>query len=375
MPSVLFNKAIRGPRQALGAVVLVASTMAGCGSDSTTQSTSADRIVAGVNLTDLSAPPSAAEIDAVTASWLDRDVTARDVREEAVGELPGTVSGAVVRVLSHLVDGDRHVGAVVVPANATEPLPVLVYAHFGDEGVAVEGALLLIPIVLGARLSEYVIAMPSFRAQTLTFDGVDYRSEGELSPWVGEVDDGLAFLNVVLDTTPQADPGSIVVFGMSSGGANGMLMAIRDPRIDGVVDFFGPTDFLGPFVIDMVADVLLGEPLRDLPGIRFLQDELVPKAQSGELTLAEVRRELVRRSPIYFIDRLPPLQIHHGTADDIVPLSQSERLNDVIVAGGTGSEFYEYEGGGHNPIELNGSQARALVFLQRVFSDDPFASQ
>ena len=374
MPSMPLYRAIRAP--ALAATLVGISTIAGCGSDAGTQSTSADRIVAGLNLTELSASPTAAEIAAVFASWQGRDVSAKEVREEAAGRLSGS-TGTAVRVLSHLVDGDRHVGAVVAPVEATEPLPVLFYAHFGDEGVAVEGALLLIPIILGARVSDYVIAMPSFRPQTLTFDGVGYRSEGEFSPWVGEVDDGLAFLNAVLATTPAADPERIVVFGMSSGGANGLLMAIRDARIDGVVDFFGPTDFLGPFVMDMVEDALLGERLRDLPGIRFLQDELVPRTQRGELTLAEVRHELLLRSPLYFIDRLPPLQIHHGTADDIVPLSQSARLHEAIVAGANanGSEYYEYEGGGHHPIGLAGSQARVMDFLQRLVVDDVVASR
>ena len=376
MSSMPFRRAIRAPALA-AALVGISTTVAGCGSDAATPSTGADRVVAGVNLTELSASPTTAEIAAVAASWRGRDVAARQVREEASGALSSLGSGARVRVLSHLVDGDRHVGAVVEPADVTDPLPVLFYAHFGDEGVSVEGALLLIPIVLGARVSEYVIAIPSFRPQKLTFDGVEHRSEGEFSPWVGEVDDGLAFLNAVLATTPAADPERIVVFGMSSGGANGLLMAARDTRVDGVVDFFGPTDFFGPFVMDMVEDMLLGERLRDLPGMQFLQDELVSRTQGGELALAEMRHELLLRSPLYFIDRLPPLQIHHGTADDIVPLSQSARLHRAIVAGadGNGSEYYEYEGGGHHPIELAGSKARAMDFLQRLVVDDVVASR
>jgi esterase/lipase len=356
----------------LGAVAAgTALITLGCGSDSGTQSSSTDRIVAGVNITELSATPSASEISEVAASWLERDVAVIDIREEAVGKLSddGTV---IVRVLSHLVEGERHVGAVVVP-EATVELPVLIYSHFGDDGVSVEGTLFLLPLVIGARLDEYVLAIPSFRSQALTFDGVTHRSEGEPSPWVGEVDDGLAFLNVVLETTPQADPERIVVFGMSGGGSNALLMAIRDSRIDGVIDFFAPTDFFGPFVMEILQDALLGEPQRELPGISFLEQDLVPRLQQGELSLAEMRRELLQRSPLYFVDRLPPVQIHHGTDDDIVPLSQSQRLSDTIAA--SGSELFEYDGGDHLPFGLTGSKDRAVTFLRGLVGDELVASR
>ena len=131
-------------------------------------------------------------------------------------------------MLSHLVEGERHVGAMVVPEAVTQ-LPVLINSHIGEDGVSVEGTLLLLPFVIGARVDEYVLVIPSFRSQALTFDGVSHRSEGAPSPWVGEVDAGLAFLNAVLETTPQADPERIVVIGMSGGGSNALLMAIRDP--------------------------------------------------------------------------------------------------------------------------------------------------
>ena len=343
----------------------------GCGSDSGTQSSSTDRIVAGVNITQLFATPNASEIAEVAASWLERDVGVVDIREEAVGELSDD-SAVVVRVLSHLVEGERHVGAVVVPEAAVE-LPVLIYSHFGEDGVSVEGTLFLLPLVIGARLDEYVLVIPSFRSQALTFDGVSHRSEGEPSPWVGEVDDGLAFLNVVLEMTPQADPERIVVFGMSGGGSNALLMAIRDPRIDGVIDFFAPTDFFGPFVMEILEDALLGEPQRELPGISFLEQDLVPRVQQGELSLAEMRRELLQRSPLYFVDRLPPVQIHHGTDDHIVPLSQSQRLSDTIV--GNGSELFAYEGGDHLPFGLTGSKDRAVTFLRGLVGDELVASR
>lgn len=358
--------------------VLTASAaviVAGCGSDSGANSADDDRIVGGINITELFAAPSADEIAQVEAGWQQRQVGAIGVREEAAAELSDN-SDVVIRVLSHLVDGQRHMGAVVIP-ESSESLPVLLYAHFGEEGVSVEGTLFLLPLVIGARLDEYVVVIPAYRSQPVMSDGTSYPSEGEPSPWVGEVEDGLAFLDVALAETPQADPKRIVALGMSGGGSNALLMAIRDSRIDGVIDFFAPTDFFGAFVMEIVEAALLGEAQRQLPGISFLEQDLVPRMQQGDLSMAEMRRELLQRSPLYFVDRLPPVQIHHGTSDDIVPLSQSRRLSEALVASGRadGSQLFEYEGGDHVPIGLTGSQERATTFLQRVVNKFPALQQ
>jgi len=348
-----------------------AIVVAGCGSDSGANSVDDDRIVGGINITELFAAPSTGEIAQVEAGWQQRQVQAIGVREEAAASLSDN-SAVVIRVLSHLVDGERHMGAVVVPESSA-PLPVLLYAHFGEEGVSVEGTLFLLPLVIGARLDEFVVVIPAFRSQAVMFDGTSYLSEGESSPWVGEVEDGLAFLDAALAETPQADPERIVAFGISGGGSNALLMAIRDSRIDGVINFFAPTDFFGAFVMEIIEAALLGEPQRQLPGISFLEHDLAPRMQQGDLSMAEMRRELLQRSPLYFVDRLPPVQIHHGTADDIVPLSQSRRLSEALIASGSadGSQLFEYEGGDHLTIGLTGSMARATTFLQGLVNERP----
>jgi dipeptidyl aminopeptidase/acylaminoacyl peptidase len=82
-----------------------------------------------------------------------------------------------------------------------------------------------------------------------------------------------------------------------------------------------------------------------------------------------VRAELLRRSPVYFAHRLPDLQLHHGTADDVVPVGESERLAEVMLGLGRaepGFEFFIYEEGVHDPLSLPGSLPRARAFLSRV---------
>ena len=147
-------------------------------------------------------------------------------------------------------------------------------------------------------------------------------------------------------------------------------MAVRDRRIDAVVEFFGPTDFFGPFVRGVVEDALRGRP-RDLPGLTYLDAQFIQPLQRGELTIQDVRPELIRRSAVYFVDRLPQVQVHHGTADSIVPVSQAQSLIDAMRAAGRTApafEFYLYPGGGLDPISLVGSLDRTVLFLGRVFA-------
>ncbi len=92
---------------------------------------------------------------------------------------------------------------------------------------------------------------------------------------------------------------------------------------------------------------------------------------SGALTIEDVWPELLRRSPVYFADRLPQLQGHHGTLDVVVDVSQAERLIEVMEQLGRSEpefEFYLYEGGTHNPLSLPGSIDRSAEFLSRLFA-------
>lgn len=319
-----------------------------------------------VDLALLFAPPTPAEVALVAADWETRDISAQDVSvvtSVAVGV------DATVNIISHDVAGVTHFGGVRVPAGAAAgSLPVVVVPHEGDTGADLDALLGLLSLGLGSDANEYVIVVPSFRSETLTFQGVTYQSEGEPSPWDLDVDDALALLNSVLVTIPEADPGRIGVLGFSRGACVALLMAIRDPRISLVVEFFGPTDFFGMFVREIVEEALDGAP-RDLPGIDHLNTRFIQPLAQGNLTIDEVRLELVRRSPVYYAERLPDVQIHHGTADTTVPVSEAERLIAVMEGLGRGLPDFDariYVGGGHNPLLLPGSIEQAVAFVARL---------
>jgi dipeptidyl aminopeptidase/acylaminoacyl peptidase len=217
-------------------------------------------------------------------------------------------------------------------------------------------------------LGEFVVVVPSFRSEPLVYGGNAYVSEGPPSPWDHDVDDALALLNAAIQITPSADPTHIGVLGFSRGAGVGMLMAIRDPRIDAVVEFFGPTDFFGSYIQTLTEEALRGSP-RDLPGLNYLNFAFIQPLKNGTITIADFRREIVRRSAVLFADRLPQLQVHHGTADSTVEFSQAESLRDAMHRIGRAEpefEFYSYNGGAHDFTTLSGSLDRAVAFLQRL---------
>lgn len=325
----------------------------------------ADEVVAGVNLTTLFAPPTPSERSAVEADWAQRSPAAAEVVEEFEEEVSLGGEALRVRVVSHQVDGQRHFGAVLQAAEPpVGPIPVLVYAHGGDQGVGLE-EVLLVAAALGLRSQDFVMVVPSLRSESLRVGSRSWRSEGIASPWDRDVDDALGLLDVALKTVPFADPERIGVLGFSRGGAVGLLMGIRDPRIDAVVSFFAPTDFFGPFVEGVVRETLRGSP-PGLPGINFLADQVIAPLQDGRRSEAEARLELMRRSSARFADRLPAVQVHHGTEDRIVPVEEAQHLIQAMTELGRGEPEFEahiYPGAGHSPLEMPQSVPRTRGFL------------
>lgn len=332
--------------------------------------TESERVVSGVNFDVLFSSPSLTEISAIEAEWALRDVSSSSARVEFSKSVQSGQKRYQVAVVSHLVDGLRHQGGIVYPDGA-EPgsLPVLVYLHGGDGGVSIDDEALTLIDLFESALGEMVLVIPSFRDEPLRFDGRTFQSEGPPSPWDRDVDDAMSLLSVAFDVAPAADPDRVAVMGFSRGGGVALLMGARDDRVDRVVEFFGPTDFFDSYVQDIVEEALLGAP-SDLPGVDYLNAEYLQPLGEGALAIEDVRPELIRRSAVLFVEAMPPVQMHHGTNDPIVNVSQGRSLIRAMQRAGKSEAEFEgwlYEGGVHNPLTLDGSIERATTFLMPLF--------
>ena len=331
---------------------------------------STDQIVEGVNITQVFAPPTQAEVDAIEAEWAARNPVAENFTVVADSAVVLSGTPATLRIVSHTVGGVLHYGVIIAPDSADPAsLPVLIYAHGGDAGTSTSELLLVISAT-GNNAGSYVYVAPSFRAEPLGYNGVDYLSGGEPSPWDLDVDDTIALLNATLENTPAADPERIGIVGFSRGGGVALLTAIRDPRIDAVVEFFGPTDFFGEFVQEVTIEALTGT-LRNLPGLDYTNETIIQPLKNGSLTQDAARLFMLKRSAVYFAERLPNLQVHHGAQDTVVPVSEGERL--IAVMEGLGRvapvfESYIYESGSHHPLTMPNSLERTVDYLAWALS-------
>ena len=314
------------------------------------------------------AAPTAAEIEAVRADWAARDISPVDVFVEFTETYPLDETPATLRVVSHQVGEVRHYGAILAPDSAAPgTLPVLMYLHGGDSGVDV-GNVDIVGHFLGERRDSFIYVIPSFRNERLEYGDSVWVSTGPGGHWDYDVDDALALLNVALELTPQAKSEGVIIIGGSRGAGVAMLAGIRDERIENIVAFFGPTDFFDDWVRQIVREAVLGRP-RKLTGVAHMDSTFVQPYMRGEIELAEVRLELVRRSSVLFAEDLPAVQLHHGDSDETVAVSQAYSMIRAMEALGREPPEFEafiYEGGGHDVFDLRGAIPRAVGFLWRA---------
>lgn len=265
-----------------------------------------------------------------------------------------------VWVIKHQSDVAIHYGAVVFPIGVTDSLPVLLFCHWGDEGVDIGADVASLLKQATAFAKNMVLVVPSFRSEPLSLNDSTWVSTGAPSPWKLDVLDGLRLVSSaeslsVAEGRPIISKGFRRAIGFSRGGGVALLSSLHDSRYDRVVDFFGPTDFYGVFVQEVMKDLMAGDPV-NLPGVEFLDSSLVQGLANKTLSLADVRRELLLRSPARFADKLPAIQIQHGSADIVVPVSQAYALEDALKADAPAtyenSEVIIHKDAGHTPITV-----------------------
>ena len=343
-----------------------------------------------LTLAQLLPAPTASEVAAIRSDWTARNTAAQNVAVEASGSLTWGAVPMRYTVYRHTVAGERHVGVVLVPEalGVSERAPVLVYTKGGYTGLGgfdapVEQIATRLP---GEPLrSRLVYVIPAYRGERLQVAGTSYLAAGQADVGNFDVDDTMALLSVALDRVPQADAARVAVVGESRGALVALEMAARDPRVDLVVDAYGPTDFRQGFAnvpdADFQASVraaienptdlthLLTRSLLPLDQITVGADGSLAITAAG---LREARLRLARTAPVAYVADLPVTQVHHGTADATASVASSRALAAAFAAAGRPSgsgtfTYFEYDGGQHDVTTLSGYFARVGDVLTRTF--------
>lgn len=327
-------------------------------------------VSAQVDLSTLFAPPTPAEVQAVHQDWASRTDVVTDFRVEA--QYVDAGSGARFEIVSHVVDGFRHYGAIRYPERYLPggKYPVLVTCHGGTSGVSVEEASNLLVHFPGQCVAEqFFLVIPSYRGELLNTSGVGaFQSEGSLSWADRDVDDTRALLSASLDHQADMDRARVSAWGISRGAAVALLLSIRDDRIRRVIDMFGFTDMSLPTMVGWVDAIInQGAPATGLGAL--LVDAVVAPYLAGTLTLAEARLAWLRRSPSYFVSALPPLQAHHGLQDNSVDVTHTQALLDALASYGvppSEAQGFYYPTGQHGLNSMPGHGPIVEPFLCAV---------
>ncbi len=232
------------------------------------------------------------------------------------------------------------------------PFPVIVWVHggawrAGDKSLRADHA------ALRQRARGYAVA------------SIEYRLSGE-AVFPAQIEDCRAALRWLRANAAAyaLDPSRIAGWGSSAGGhlvallgTSGGVTTLEDPlqgapaessRVQAVVDWYGPTDFL-------LMDASHHGP--DSPESRLLGCDI-----------DECPDRVAFANPLTYVDAAdPPFFIQHGTRDATVDPGQSVILHAALLAAGVESTYIPLEGAGHGGPEFTtpANLARVEAFLDR----------
>ncbi|MCB0837625.1 MAG: alpha/beta hydrolase [Bacteroidetes bacterium] len=210
-----------------------------------------------------------------------------------------------------------------------EPQPLLVFIHGGSWK--------------SGNKDDYRRYLVDFAEKGYVTASLSYRFAQD-APFPAAFDDvvcGLSWLRQHAEEY-MIDADHIAVVGGSAGGHLTMMLAYHsydstyhrpdgceygsDQRIQAIVNFYGPTD-------------LTTEYARNHPSVfKFIGQEY---SEDNHSLFAAA-------SPLEFVSEDdPPTLTFHGTLDDLVPVSQADRLHEALKESGVQSEYHRLKGWPH----------------------------
>jgi acetyl esterase/lipase len=231
--------------------------------------------------------------------------------------------------------GDRAMRLdLYLPEKADKPLPLIIWIHGGAW--------------MGGSKDDPSPAL-RFTTNGYAVAQVGYRLSQE-AKFPAQIQDCKAAVRWLRANAVQyhLDPNRFAAWGASAGGhlvallgtsagvaeLEGKVNDLKESsRVQAVVDWFGPTDFL--HIGDAESDLRHTDP--DSPESKLIGAPLL-----------ENKDKAANASPITYVSReAPPFLIMHGDRDRVVPFNQSELLYAGLKNAGVDATFVPMKGAGH----------------------------
>jgi dipeptidyl aminopeptidase/acylaminoacyl peptidase len=262
-------------------------------------------------------------------------------------------------------EGLKIYGLLTIPYGEmpTTGWPAIVFNHGYIPPEAYRSTERYIAYVDGLARSGYIVYRIDYRGHD--------RSDGDATGAYGDPGYIVDVLNAVsaLKSFPQADAQRIGMWGHSMGGFLTLRAMVISPDIKVGVIWSG--------VVGSYPDMICCWR-RPTPGAPTSTPN--PNFRSGWRTKWQEIYGPPEENPEFWVgisansylaDLSGPVQIHHGTSDESVPVKFSQDLYQEILTAGKTVEYYEYEGDNHN---LAGyftlAMTRTLEFYNRYLKGE-----
>jgi acetyl esterase/lipase len=281
----------------------------------------------------------------------------------ALAQPPGRATGPsvpfpagtrVLKDLAYVEDGhERQKLDLYLPATGTH-WPLVVSIHGGA-------------FRMGSKDGEPTRTAGAFVAKGFAVAAINYRLS-QHAIWPAQIEDGKTAVRWLRANAARYgyDPARVASYGGSAGGhlaamlgTTGDVKALdvganlgQPSRVQAVVDFFGPTDFLQMDAHRLNAEAMV----HDTPDS--------PESQLVGGAIRDNPDRVARANPITYVTADdPPFLIVHGDADLLVPHHQSVLLDAALRKAGVRVQLVTIEGGLHGgDTEAKGFD-QALAFL------------
>jgi acetyl esterase/lipase len=246
-------------------------------------------------------------------------------------------------------------------APAPAPVPAILCVHGGGWS--------------GGTKDDYTDLLKQFAAHGYVAAAAEYRFLPDF-PWPAQIEDVKCAVRWLRAHAKEfnLDPDRIAAMGDSAGGHLALMLGLMDPKdglegdggnagfsskVQAVVNKYGPTD------------MRVWHPVPEPGKTEDVSDNLLMKLVGTNDRKAPAVLQL---SPIHYIDANdPPILTFHGSADNVVPVSQAKLLHEALKKAGLKEKLVVVEGAGHGwgGKQFEDTQRQTLEFLDSVFKFSP----